>query len=98
MLRSWLGFREACLISSATLSSQLTAEIQRWVSHETAKVRSHALREIQIWDNAITPNRFEKTTSALPSAEFTRQKLAHMITRGATEYPQTLPSETQGEK
>ena len=77
MLRSWLGFREACLISSATLSSQLTAEIQRWVSHETAKVRSHALREIQIWDNAITPNRFEKTTKA----EFTRQKLAHMITR-----------------
>eukprot|EP01051_Picozoa_sp_SAG22_P038247 SAG22_NODE_19511_length_274_cov_0.594286_1_plen_41_part_10 len=41
MLRSWLGFRKACLISSATLSGQLTAEIQRWVSDETAKVRPH---------------------------------------------------------
>ena len=48
MLRSWLGFRKACLISSATLSGQLTAEIQCWVSDETAKVWSHALREIQI--------------------------------------------------
>ena len=44
MLRSRLGFRKACLISSATLSGQLTAEIQRWVSDETAKVRPHALR------------------------------------------------------
>eukprot|EP01046_Picozoa_sp_COSAG06_P075668 COSAG06_NODE_23757_length_682_cov_1.797599_1_plen_25_part_10 len=25
MLRSWLGFRKACLISSAMLSGQLTA-------------------------------------------------------------------------
>ena len=92
MLRSWLGFRKACLISSTTLSGQLTAEIQCWVSDETAKVRPHALREIQICDNDTTPNRFEKTTKA----EFTHQKLAHMVTRDAKEYPEPIPSEIQG--
>jgi hypothetical protein len=44
MLRSWLCFRKACLISSTTLSDRLTAEIQRWVSDETAKVRSHSFK------------------------------------------------------
>ena len=42
--------------------------------------------------SAFPQNRFEKTTKA----EFTRQKLAHMITRGAKEYPETIPSEIQG--
>ena len=62
------------------------------MSDETAHVRPHALREIQIWDNAITPNRFEKTAKA----EFTRQKLAHMVARDAKEYPKTISSEIQG--
>jgi hypothetical protein len=39
-----------------------------------------------------TPNRSEKTTKA----EFTRQKLAHMVARGAKGYPKSILSETQG--